>query len=181
MFFWWIFLLRKSTRARGNLGTQEIGRLICIAVTGRENSNENVSFFVYLLWDAPGSDIGHHTWGARRVGVYCGTTPGATVCLVRSLHPDWSRFSINLPQRGSRRVQVGPWGVGARVRCTSDDSLTGLNGDGVRSTVAARRHLGGVLSPSTPPHRGPTPRGRTQGEGPTSDNFIQVSVQITSV
>ena len=34
LFFWWIFLRRKSTRARGNLGTQEIGRLICIAVTG---------------------------------------------------------------------------------------------------------------------------------------------------
>ena len=69
LFFWWIFLRRKSTRARGNLGTQEIGRLICIAVTGRENSHENASFFVYLFWSASGSDVGHHTWGARRVGV----------------------------------------------------------------------------------------------------------------
>ena len=68
LFFWWIFLLRKSTRARGNLGTQEIGRLISIAVTGRENSHENGSFFVYLFLRAPTPDISQHTWGTRVVG-----------------------------------------------------------------------------------------------------------------
>ena len=74
--FYWVFLflvdfstyVEKKTLARGNLGTQEVGRLISIAGTGRENSHENVLFTVYLLWSASTSDMGHHTWGARRGG-----------------------------------------------------------------------------------------------------------------
>ena len=65
--------------------------------------------------------------------------------------------------------------------CGGDGRLVDLNGAKVQYAITLRRRLGGVLWASFAAHRGPAPRGRTQGEGPTSDNFILVSVQNSSV